>query len=256
MENIFEFKNVSFKYKQKLFRKPDDFSIKNVNLSMEAGYIMGLVGKNSAGKSTLVDLLGRQLKNYEGDIYVDGKNIKDNRRYLFDNVAFISETQVFYNRLNCDANGDMLGVYFSNWDEELFGKTLTKLKVPRYTQVDKLSKGEFIKFQFAFAIARKPKLLVMDEPTAGLDPVFRREFLDRLQGLVEEYNTSVLFSTHITSDLDKVADYIALVDNGEIVFKKDIEQLRDEYGKEFHINNLFKYSINNVEAEYGPTKIH
>ncbi len=236
MSKIFEFKNVNFSY--------DEFSIKDVSLSLENGYIMGLVGRNGAGKTTLFNLLSCQLKNYKGEILINGYNCRDSRQYIMDNVAFISENQPFFMDDNVLNNGEYLGVYYTNWDMLKFKDYLKQFEVPQYTMIKDLSKGTFIKFQLAFALAHKPILYALDEPTAGLDPVFRREFLTLLQTIIENEDASVLFSTHITSDLDKIADYITMIDDGKILFTKDIEELRNEFeGANFHINQLFRKEV-------------
>lgn len=233
MNKIFEFKNVKFSY--------DNFSIKDVCFSLEKGYIMGLVGRNGAGKTTLFNLLSCQLKNYQGEILVNGYSCRDSKQYIMDNVAFISEEQPFFMDENALNNGEYLGVYYSNWDMFRFKDNLKQFEVPQYTSIKDLSKGTFIKFQLAFALAHNPMLYVMDEPTAGLDPVFRREFLTLLQAIIETEEASILFSTHITSDLDKIADYITMIDDGKILFAKDIEELRNEFNiNSFHLNQLFQ----------------
>ena len=233
MKKIFEFKNVNFSY--------DNFSIKNVNFSLEKGYILGLVGRNGAGKTTLFKLLSCQLKDYQGEILINGHSCRDSRQYIMDNVAFISEEQPFFMDDNALNNGEYLGIYYSDWDMFKFKDYLKQFKVPLYTLIKDLSKGTFIKFQLAFAFAHRPFLYVMDEPTSGLDPVFRREFLSILQTVIETEEASVLFSTHITSDLDKIADYITMIEDGKILFTKDIEEIRNEFNNDsFHINQLFQ----------------
>jgi len=236
MNKVFEFRNVSFSY--------DDFSIKNVSFSLESGYIMGLVGRNGAGKTTLFNLLSCQLKKYTGEILINGYNCRDSKQYIMDNVAFISENQPFFMDDNALNNGEYLGVYYTNWDMLMFKEYLEKFEVPQYTMIKDLSKGTFIKFQLAFALSHKPILYALDEPTAGLDPVFRREFLTLLQTIIETEDASVLFSTHITSDLDKIADYITMIDDGKILFTKDIEELRNDFESgDFHINQLFRKEV-------------
>ncbi len=233
MDKILELKNLSFSY--------GEFSLKDVNLSIEKGYITGLVGRNGAGKTTLFKLVGNKLKNYKGNIYLNGKDIKENRYYLMDNVAFISEEQPFFAEESAIFNAETLGQYYTNMNMEKFEEYMYRFDMSTHTQIKEMSKGTFIKFQLAFALARKPLLYLMDEPTAGLDPVFRKEFLNIIQTAIEDAEASVLFSTHITTDLDKVADFITMIDDGKILYTKDIEQLRNEFdNKGFTIRDLFK----------------
>lgn len=233
MDNILDIKNINYKYKK------ENFEISNISFSLPKGYIMGLVGNNGSGKTTLFNILSGQIKDYTGYIYVDGVNIKKNKVYLHNNVAFISEKQPFFLEKNVLENANLYSKYYDTFDYNGFNNYLNEFEIPQSTPIGKLSKGTFIKFQFAFASAHNPKLYIMDEPTAGLDPVFRKEFLSILQNTVEN-NTSVLFSTHITSDLEKIADYITNIHDGKIVFSKDIETLKEEYySNSMNVDNIF-----------------
>lgn len=236
MNKILEFNNVSLEW--------PDFKIEDVTFTLDKGYIMGLVGYNGSGKTTLFRLMAN-LYPYKGEILIDGFDCNKQEARVKDITAFISEDQNFFFEENAIINGEIYGPYYSNWDNDTFIKYLNRFEVPRGTKLRNLSRGAFLKFQLAFAIAHHPILYAMDEPTAGFDPVFRYDFLRVIQDIVAEENASILLSTHNTSELDKIADYITMLDNGKVVFSKDVETLSDEYrsknkGYPFRINKLFE----------------
>lgn len=223
-----------------------DFSLKDISFSLERGYIMGLVGFNGAGKTTLFHLMENQYKNYRGTILIDGFDCRTQEARVKDITAFISEEQKFFFEESAVANADILCPYYSTWDRSLFLHYLNRFEISHTTRLKDYSRGTFLKFQLAFAIAHHPILYIMDEPTAGLDPVFRYDFLRIIQGIVADENASILFSTHNTSDLDKIADYIAMLDNGSLLFCKDVETISDELQDNrservrFQVSSLFK----------------
>ncbi len=243
-EKALEFQHVSFAW--------PDFSLTDVSFSLERGYLMGLVGFNGAGKSTLFHLMENKIRNYKGSIFIDGFDCRLQEPKVKDNTAFISDDQSYFYEETADGNADFLGPYYSDWDKETFRHYLDRFEISRTMKLKEYSRGTFIKFQLAFAIAHHPLLYVMDEPTAGLDPVFRYDFLRILQEILDKENASVLLSTHNTGDLDKIADYITLIDNGQIIFSKDVETLSDEFQaglkerERFQIRHLFQKGRWNV----------
>lgn len=238
MDKVLEFKHVSLVW--------PDFTIDDVTFSLEKGYIMGLVGYNGAGKTTLFRLMANQYKKYKGEILIAGYNCRNQEEKVKDITAFISDDQNFFFEENVMKNAEIYSRYYSNWDIYTFQKYLDCFEISKHSKIADLSRGTFLKFQLAFAAAHHPVLYAMDEPTAGFDPVFRYDFLRIIQGIVADENASILFSTHNTSDLDKIADYITMLDNGRVLFCKDVETLFDEYQTDkedklqFRISNLFK----------------
>ncbi len=236
-EKALEFQHVSFAW--------PDFSLSDVSFSLERGYLMGLVGFNGSGKSTLFHLMENKIRNYTGAIYIDGYDCRLQEPKVKDITAFLSEEQQFFYEETAEGNADFLGPYYSSWDKETFRTCLDRFEISRTHKLKDYSRGTFIKFQLAFAMAHHPLLYVMDEPTAGLDPVFRYDFLRILQDILEKENASVLFSTHNTGDLDRIADYITMIDKGRILFSKDVETLSDEFqaglaeNEKFQIRQLF-----------------
>lgn len=220
IDNVLEVKNVTKQYR--------DFTLKNISFSLPEGFILGLVGKNGAGKTTLINCLIGCL-DYMGEVVVDGFINSTHKRAASDKVGFIVEKGPFFAKESLLKNGELLGRFYEDFDNEKFLKLLLEFGLYYDTNYEELSKGMETKFQLAFALAHAPKLLVLDEPTGGLDPVFRRTFLNILQTVVEKENISIIISTHLTTDLDKVADYIMMLDEGEMVLFEDKEMLLDKY---------------------------
>lgn len=237
MDSILEFQHVSKHFK--------NFSLNDISFSLDKGFIMGLVGPNGAGKTTLLHLLMNQFKSYEGNIFVNGINIKDNKIATRQCIGFVSEANHFFSEYDAMTNINLYSFLYDNFDLNCFEHYARIMNVPLHANpLSIFSKGTLVKFQLAFAIAHHPLLYVLDEPTAGLDPVFRRDFLRILQEVVANENASVLISSHITSDLDKIADYIAFLDQGELKLLKDKESLEEEFRSEhsnahFHVSDLF-----------------
>ncbi len=214
---------------QNLHKKFKDFEIKDVSFSIPEGYIMGLIGRNGAGKTTILKLIQNVIVKDGGTVTIGGF---DNRRQEVkakNNVGFVADHGPFMKKYTLHENGELFGKYYRSFEKELFLSYLRRFKLDPEQILLTLSKGMEARFELAFALSHHPRLLIMDEPTDGLDPIFRREFLQLLQELIAGEKMGILFSTHITSDLDKVADYITLVDQGRVVLTQDKETLLEQY---------------------------
>lgn len=209
-------------------KKYEVFSLKNISFTLPKGYILGLIGKNGAGKTTLMNCIIGSVP-CKGKVYVEGEVNTIHKRSATGKIGFIVEEAPFLKKETLGKNGELLGPLYDDWDEEKFYEFLKKFELHYDLLFGELSKGMETKFQLAFALAHSPRLLILDEPTGGLDPVFRRSFLKILQDLVNEEMISVIISTHITTDLDKIADYVMLLDEGAVVFYEDKETLLDKY---------------------------
>lgn len=210
-----------------LSKKWSDFTLDNINISLPEGYIMGLIGKNGSGKTTLINCILDGVKKNRGRILINGV---DHRRVAAKNdIGFVLEEGPFFMDKTLAENAYIFSRFYSDWSDATFSNYLSIFELKDFMRYANLSKGMKAKFQLAFALSHKPKLLIMDEPTGGMDPVFRRDFLNILQDLVCELNTAVLFSTHITGDLDKVADFVTMLDEGKQVFTMTKEELMDNY---------------------------
>ena len=238
MTNSIQCENIVKKYK--------DFLLKSVSLTIKPGYLTGLIGVNGAGKTTLINIIAGLDTDFEGKVNISGIDIKKNTSEAKQEIGLISEKLSFFMDKTAYENGVLLGEYFNNWSMEDYYIWLDKMNIPKGQPLYQFSKGMKMKFQVSFAMAHSPKFLLLEEPTAGFDPVFRKDFLSMLQDILNQ-DIGILMSTHITSDLDKIADYIILLDNGEIKIndtKEALEdnfkrkQLEDSLNKKFHISDL------------------
>ena len=197
-----------------------NFSMSPVNMELPRGYIIGIQGSNGAGKSTLLKMILGNYKKMQGTIEIDGMDVRKCRRALLEKTGVISGERVFFEDEDALKNEVYFSAYYPDWDGEEYRKVLKKMGIPASRTIHAMSAGERIKFQLAFSAAYRPRLLVLDEPTAGLDPVFRDDFLKILQDFVADYETTVLLATHLDEDLDKVADYIIDVADGTCTLRE------------------------------------
>lgn len=218
---IFSVKEVNGLKKNNPFKK--NFQLDIIDFELPAGYIMGIVGKNGAGKTTFFNYIMSEKKKYSGEMFLDGINIHSDHIWALDNIGFISEVNSFLPQRTTLENAKMLGSFYSTFDLDLFEKTLEYVTLSKNKIVGTLSRGEFMKFQLAFAIAHHPKLFLIDEATAGMDPVFRIDFFKLLHNIIETENCSVIMSTHLEDEIEKQMDYLGFFENGHFVTFKENE---------------------------------
>ena len=193
------------------------FGLQDVSFALPAGYIMGLAGKNGAGKSTLIDYIVNPKVQYSGTIRINGVDIREDFTTIKNQIGLISEQNLFFEERTPRQNGELMGRFYDNWDKEVFHAQLTKMEVPEGRSVGKLSRGENFRFQMAFAMAHKPSIYLLDEVTAGMDPVFRLEFFKVLQGEIATEQASVLITSHIASEIEHKMDYVGILENGKLI---------------------------------------
>ena len=198
---------------------PNDFAIKK-------GFVTGFIGKNGMGKTTTIKAL-LSLINYDGDIFLDGKKIED-LAYLQD-VGLVMDDSFLGKDWTLDLVNEAMNVGYENWDEKSFYGYLDKFNLDRAKKVEELSRGMKIKLMLAIALSHQAKILILDEPTSGLDPAMRDELVDMILDFMENEDHTVLFSTHITQDLDRIADYIVFIDEGKIVFEGSKDEFYDKF---------------------------
>ena len=220
-EFLLEVRGISKKYRS--------FALKEVSFSLEPGYILGLTGRNGAGKTTLIKQLVHPETATSGSVIINGIDAKKEPFRAKQEIGVLMEEQPFLQTRSLEENGRMLGVFYERFSMEKFHAYLKRFELSNDTLYMNLSRGMRMKFQLAFALAHSPKLLLMDEATGGLDVVFRREFYYLLQEAVEKELVSVIISTHVTEDLDKVADYVAFIDGGRLKFYESKEELYEKY---------------------------
>lgn len=245
MTNILEIKNLNKKY--------DKFALKDINFNLEEGMIMGLVGRNGAGKTTIIKSIMDLIKIDSGEIKVFGKPLTKESK---EDIGIVFDDGFFSEQYNAKQIGNILKYIYKNWDEKKYNNYLAKMDLPEDKIIKNFSRGMQMKLSFAIAISHNPKLLILDEPTSGLDPVFRNEILDMFMDFIQDERCSILVSSHITTDLEKIADYITFIDNGEIIFSKEKDDFIYSYGicrctlKElYEINRDYIVKYNNTSNQ-------
>jgi ABC-2 type transport system ATP-binding protein len=191
---------------------------------------MGLIGPNGSGKTTIIKLIMNLIMKQAGDIKIFGQDHRACEAEVKARIGFVYEAPQFYADLKLFQITSLIAPYYVKWDHEVFKQHCRAFGLPMDHTFKSLSKGMQMKFSLALALSHHAELLILDEPTGGLDPVFRREFLELLYDHVQDENRAVLYSTHITSDLERIADYLTFIKNGEILLSKSINDIRENWG--------------------------
>lgn len=206
----------------------EDFSLENLDLTVPTGTIVGFVGENGAGKTTTLKAIFGAIRTDGGSIEVLGCTDPD--RLDKSQIGVVMEDSFFYETLTPRQVNSIMKSLQPGWDSAEFARLLNDYQLPEKKLIKDMSKGMRMKFRLATALAHKPKLLILDEATSGLDPVVRGEVLDYLRDYIQDESHSVLMSSHITSDLEKVADSIAYLHKGRLLFQMDRDELLEKYG--------------------------
>ena len=208
-----------------------DFAIRDLNLTVPSGTICGLVGENGAGKSTTIRLLMGALRPDSGTASVLGVDVSSSEfREVKEDVGVVLDEAYFPESLNAVQVGRILAATYRRWDQKLYDGYLKRFDLPPKKQFKDYSRGMRMKLAIAAALSHQPRLLVLDEATAGLDPIVRDEVLDIFNEFTREEDHSILISSHILSDLEKLCDYIAFIHKGDLLFCEEKDQLLEEYG--------------------------
>lgn len=211
-----------------LCKEYSSFKLENVSFHLPKGFIMGLVGKNGAGKSTTIKSIMNML-DFQGSILVGGYDNVHQELQAKQIEGVVVDQPFFPVTFTLAQVGKYTGSFYTNWDEEKYYSLLDRFSLSPKKKVDELSRGMGVKLQLAAALSHKASLLVLDEPTSGLDPVARDELMDILMEYIEDSNNSVLFSTHISADLEKIADYITILSNGKVFYTGEKDELMEKY---------------------------
>ena len=222
MDKILEVNNLRKEYKY--------FTLNNISFSLQRGYIMGFIGPNGAGKSTTIKLIMNLIHRNQGTIKIFGLDNIKHEKEIKDRIGFVYDENYYYEELTMDTMKKIVMPFYSKWDDDAFNKYMKDFDLNPKKKIKELSKGMKMKFALAIALSHNAELIIMDEPTSGLDPVFRREILDILYSIIQDESKSIFFSTHITTDLEKIADYITFINKGSIVFSKTKDDIMESYG--------------------------
>lgn len=221
------------------------FEIRDVSFHLPKGYICGLIGENGAGKTSLIRMI-IGLYRKTGTCLVDGKNFAEYEAEIKNELGLILDECMFEKHLTLDMIGKLYGPLYTHFDENLYKEYLERFGLNEKQKIKHLSKGMLIKFQLAFALSHEAKLFIFDEPTGGMDEEFREEFYQICSELVSDQEHSVLISTHITNDLDRIADYLAYMQDGELLFFKT----KDELLERFAVVKAENYKLKLIPKEY------
>lgn len=220
--NAIEINNLSKSY--------PGFELRDINLTLPTGAIMGLVGENGAGKSTTIKLIMNAISRDSGSVKVLGvDNLSGEFIAVKEDIGVVLDEAYFPEVLTPENVGKVMKNTYRNWDDECYYNFLNRFRLPEKKAFKDFSRGMKMKLAIAVAISHKPKLLILDEATSGLDPIVRDEILDIFNDFTRDETHSVLLSSHIVSDLEKICDYIAFVHNGKLLFCEEKDKLLEEY---------------------------
>lgn len=221
-ENAIEIKDLTKRY--------DGFTLDNISFNVPKGSIMGFIGQNGAGKTTTISCLLNLIKSDAGEIRIFGMDIPEKEYEAKALISAVFDELPFNEELNAKVLDKVLSGVFSRWDHEVFTEYLDRLQLPSKKKFGEFSKGMKMKLQIAAALSHHAKLLIMDEATTGLDPVVRNEILDIFLEFLQDEENAILMSSHITSDLEKVADRVSLIDKGKLLLSGIKDEILDDHG--------------------------
>jgi ABC-2 type transport system ATP-binding protein len=205
------------------------FQLKNVNIVLEEGYIMGFIGRNGAGKTTTLKSILNLLNPDSGTINLCGLNMPKNETEIKNLIGYVAGGVDFYPEQKIKKITDITKIFYKEWDDERYRELCKRFEIDENKKFKQLSAGMKVKYSIAIALSHNAKLLILDEPTSGLDPAARDDLILIFQEFVEDGKHSILFSTHITSDLEKCADFITYIKGGEILASTDVETFEKSY---------------------------
>lgn len=232
------------------------FKVNGISFSLQPGYIMGFIGANGSGKTTTIKLIMNLLHLEAGKIKVFGLDSRTHEQEIKQKIGFVYDENHFYEELSIENMTRIVAPFYKNWDWDTYNKYVHRFALPTSKRIKTFSRGMKMKYALTVALSHRAELLIMDEPTSGLDPIIRSEFLEILSDVIQDERCSVLFSSHITSDLDRIADYVTLIHQGNILLSTSKEALFEQYsvlkGERSLLNdNLRPYLIGLRENQFG-----
>ena len=251
MEEILRMNNVSKSFER--------FTLDDVSINIKENCITGFLGKNGAGKTTLIKIILGLLHKDGGNItYFNNPSLKE--KDIKERIGVVLDDGYFYEKLSLDQMKDLVAAAYKNWDENKYKTYMRRFKLNGSQSIKSLSKGMKMKYALSLALSHNADLLVMDEPTSGLDPEVRRELMTILKEYIQEEGKAVFFSTHITSDLEQVADEVIIINNGKISEQRNKDELLEEYrlikGSKEILENIKEKDLTLIDKNnYGFTAI-
>ncbi|KGO15169.1 ABC transporter ATP-binding protein [Clostridium botulinum] len=250
MNNILEVTGLKKVYK--------DFNLSDISFSLQEDCITGFIGVNGAGKTTTLRAILNLISKESGLIKFFGKDMQTNEKELKNRIGIVLDDGCFYDDLSMSEMKSIIAPAYSTWSERDYKAYMERFNLNPYQKISALSKGMRMKFALALALSHNADLLIMDEPTSGLDPLIRSQLMEILTDYMNQGGKSVFFSTHVTSDLDKIADMLILIDNGKILFEEEKDTLIDNHrlvkGDKKYLNKeTRKLFLNIQESSFGFT---
>ncbi|NFD77376.1 ABC transporter ATP-binding protein [Clostridium botulinum] len=250
MNNILEVTGLKKVYK--------DFNLSDISFSLQEDCITGFIGVNGAGKTTTLRAILNLISKESGTIKFFGKGMQTNEKELKNRIGIVLDDGCFYDELSMSEMKSIIAPAYSTWSEGDYKDYMERFNLNPHQKISALSKGMRMKFALALALSHKADLLIMDEPTSGLDPLIRSQLMEILTDYMNQGGKSVFFSTHVTSDLDKIADMLILIDNGKILFEEEKDTLIDNHrlvkGDKKYLNEeTRKLFLNIQESSFGFT---
>ncbi|MEG2958028.1 MAG: ABC transporter ATP-binding protein [Christensenellaceae bacterium] len=212
-----------------LNKRYEKFALKNISICLKKGYIMGFIGRNGAGKTTTLKAILDLAHRDSGEVEILGKEVTPSDFSSKQKMGFIFGGVDYFPKKKLKIITDVTKKFYENWDDKIYQQYLKRFELDEEKTIDQLSEGMKVKYALSLALSHHAQLLILDEPTSGLDPVSRDDLVELFQELIEDGEKSILFSTHITSDLEKCADYITYIKNGEIIASDEKDQFIDSY---------------------------
>lgn len=243
----------------KLNKTYDDFELQDISFKVERGTIMGIVGENGAGKSTIIKGILNLINLDSGEIKILGKDIKSDDSLIKNNIGVVFDESYFHDNLNIKDISKIMKNIYSQWQESVFQKYIKQFKLPIDKKVKDFSRGMKMKLSISVALSHNANILILDEATSGLDPVVRDEILDIFLEYIQEEDKTILISSHITSDLEKICDYITFINHGKLIFSENKDDLIYNFGiikcSQSDINKIDKEDIVGIKEGKFSTEI-
>ncbi len=248
--NALEIKNISKTYK--------NFKLDDISFILPCGHIMGLIGENGAGKSTIINCILDIIEKDSGNISVLGQKNDKNNVSLKENIGVVLDASDVYDNYTIKQVENIMKDVYKQWNHEVYDYYIQKFALPLNKMIKDFSRGMKMKMAITIALSHQPKILILDEATSGLDPIMRDEILDVFMEFVQDENHAILLSSHISSDLEKIADYITFVHEGKLILSTSKDELIYEYGlmkcrnDEFDMidkEDIIRYRIKTYEVE-------
>ncbi|WFR56717.1 ABC transporter ATP-binding protein [Anaerocolumna sp. AGMB13025] len=221
MEMVLEIHNLCKNY--------NDFSLQNINMSLEKGTLTGFIGPNGAGKTTTIKSILNIIKPDNGKIMVLNMDSITNELEIKSKLGIVLDDGHFYEDLTLKNMKDLIAPMYPTWNDTVYQSNLKKFELPENKKIKDLSRGMRMKYALVLALSHGAELFILDEPTSGLDPLVRSELIEILKELVLDHNKTILMSTHITSDLDKIADFLYFIYNGKIILQGQKDEIKERH---------------------------